>query len=98
MSNIRIAIDPETGEADEDARVITKEMDEAIARNKTKNMSIAADYAMYGQFYWLLYSIQKPLFDCLIDGSTATRLIYLATYMPYNGYRLMFDNNVEIHV
>lgn len=98
VSNIRMAIDPETGEVDEDARIITKEMDEAITKNKAKNMSIAVDYAMYGQFYWLLYSIQKPLFDGLIDGSTATRLIYLATYMPYNGYRLTFDNNAEIHV
>lgn len=96
MSNVRIAIDPETGEVDEDARIITKEMDEAIVRNKTKNKVIEVEFERYGHFYWLFYDIQEALFNGRIDGITATRLIYLATYLSYKDNVLMYSNKQPV--
>ena len=96
VSNIRMAIDPETGEVDEDARIITKEMDEAIARDKARNKVIEIEFEKYGRFYWLFYDIQEALFNGKIDGITATRLMYLATYLSYKDNTLIYDNKQPV--
>ena len=96
VSNIRMAIDPETGEVDEHARIITKEMDEAIARDKARNKVIEIEFEKYGRFYWLFYDIQEALFNGKIDGITATRLMYLATYLSYKDNTLIYDNKQPV--
>lgn len=91
-----IVVNAKTGEVLEDARIVTKEMDKAIARNKAKNKVIEVEFEKYGHFYWLFYDIQEALFNGKIDGITATRLIYLATYLSYKDNMLMYSNKQPV--
>lgn len=96
MSRRLLIVDADTGEF-VDGRATSRETLEAMARAKAKNQQISSKFAKYGNFYWLFYDIQKPLFEGNIDSATVTRLIYLATYMSYNDNKqLQFDNGNPI--
>ena len=96
MSRRLLIVDADTGEF-VDGRATSRETLEAMARAKAKKQQISSKFAKYGNFYWLFYDIQKPLFEGNIDSATVTRLIYLATYMSYNDNKqLQFDNGNPI--
>lgn len=80
-------------------RVITPAMEAEIKRKKklkAEKQRINKKYEQYGNFYWFFYSIKEQLFDGKIDGATATRLIYLATYLNYDNV-LVFENKKPMH-
>ena len=91
-----IVVDVKTGKVLEDARIVTREMDEARERRIVNERRIAEEYAKYGNFYWMFYDLQKPLFSGEINGATVTRLMYLATYMSYNSNKLTYENGKPV--
>lgn len=85
-------IDPSTGEAmDFSQRTIYVQTEEERVKAKEffKNMSKKKDinslYKNYGNFLWSIYNVSQSLYPNL-KGSYITRLIFLATYINYNGY------------
>lgn len=85
MGSVMNVINMETGEILENVIVETIEEKKDKKDHAEKDMEKKLYYKEYGTFYYLLYD--NKLFDTL-DGATLTRLLYLATYIPYGEYIL----------
>ena len=85
-------IDPLTGEImDFSQRTVYVQTEEERAKAKeffktmSKKKDINSLYKNYGNFLWSIYNVSQSLYPNL-KGSYITRLMFLATYINYNGY------------
>lgn len=94
-------IDPNTGEVmDFSQRTIYIQTEEQRAESKkyfdslSKKQEMNYLYKDYGRFLWSFYNISQSLFPNL-KGSYITRLMFLATYINYDGF-LSDNKNVPL--
>jgi len=94
-TNETFIINPNTGEImDFSNQTIYVQTEEERKRAKeffTKK-EINTTFKNYGKFIWNVYSISQTLFPNL-SGSYITRLIFLSTYINYQGYLSDAKNN-----
>lgn len=99
--NQSMMIDEETGEVyfiPAGTEIITEE-DKFIKRNSIRKrqkeevgkLCKSNELKIYGGFTWNIYKVAKPYYKKL-SSATITRLIYLATYMDYDG--VLIDNEL----
>jgi hypothetical protein len=91
-------MDLRTGEVIENVNVTTQEERENYKRFlkqkekcELKKMEIDENYKQYGNFVWLLYSVNQAL-EMGISPEVLTKLILISTYMNYDN-KLMLPNS-----
>lgn len=92
MGSVWCKLDEETGELINygRGRFISEEQDEAIRKKRAKS----AGEEEQGDFIWSLFKYCKELFPDL-NCPSITRLFYLATFVEYNGNRLIDNKTGE---
>lgn len=103
---VKYFIDPDTGEAilptgeslyvqtEEEKRKV-KEFFSKKARSEFVRQQINEQYKDYGSFVWNVYSINQKSFPQL-KASNITRLMFLSTYVTYDGY-LMYGKKMNMN-
>ena len=103
---LKFFVDPETGEAisatgevlyvqTEDERRKTKEFFNNKNKKDFELSEINEQYKEYGNFVWNIYSINQKSFPQL-KPSNITRLMFLSTYITYDGY-LMYNKKTTMN-
>lgn len=96
MKRVDVAYVPdENGELQEKTNLIIPEEGDVTYTKKQRDfyfMKLQQTEAQkdYGPFVWMLYHSGEGIFDTLTQ-STVTRLIYMSTFLGYDGY-LVHDN------
>jgi len=105
-SGERIIINPKTGEVmdfneqviyiqTDEQRKQTKEYFKNLKSNEEQFKIINEKYKEYGSFVWNVYNINEKTFPQL-KPSSITRLMFLSTYLNYDGY-LMYNKKTVMN-